>query len=64
MNKWDKLKSMIEADLSHSDRFIEIKNWMVKLDIEEKGFYFTDIPDFDRKAWERILDERGIQGLS
>lgn len=64
MNKWDKLKSMIEADLSQSDRFLEVNKWMMKLDVEENGFYFTDIPEFDRKAWEQILEKMGLQGLS
>ena len=29
---------------------------------EEKGFLFTDIPDFDKKSWEKILEN--LQGLS
>lgn len=64
MNKWDKLKSMIEADLSHSDRFLEVSKWMTQLDIEDNGFYFSGIPEFDRKAWEKILENKGLQGLS
>lgn len=31
---------------------------------QEKGFLYTDIPDFDRKTWERILEEKGLQGLA
>ena len=29
-----------------------------------KGFLYTEIPDFDRKTWERILEEKGLQGLA
>lgn len=48
-----------------------VLEWMDYLDKREKKeveeintFLFTDIPDFDKKAWERILEERGLQGLS
>lgn len=45
--------------------------WMDDLDKRENkhleesnAFLFTDIPEFDRKSWERILEERGLQGLA
>ena len=48
-----------------------VKQWMNELESKEKqqiektnAFLFTDVPEFDKKAWERILEERGIQGLA
>lgn len=45
--------------------------WMDDLDRREKkeleetnAFLFTDVPEFDKKAWERILEEKGLQGLA
>jgi len=31
---------------------------------EEQGFLFTEIPTFDQKTWDKILEEKGLQGLS
>ena len=31
---------------------------------KKEGFLFTEIPTFDQKTWERILEEKGLQGLS
>ena len=31
---------------------------------KEEGFLFTSIPNFDQKAWEKILEQKGLQGLS
>ena len=31
---------------------------------KETGFLFTQIPTFDQKTWEKILEEKGLQGLS
>lgn len=31
---------------------------------EEEGFLFTSIPNFDQKSWEKILEQKGLQGLS
>ena len=36
----------------------------VKEEKHEEGFLFTSIPTFDQKTWERILEEKGLQGLS
>jgi len=48
-----------------------VLKWMDELDKRESkeleesnAFLFTDVPEFDKKAWERILEERGIQGLA
>lgn len=45
--------------------------WMDELDKREKqhleesnAFLFTDVPEFDKKAWEKILEEKGLQGLA
>jgi hypothetical protein len=36
----------------------------VKEENKEEGFLFTSIPTFDQKTWERILEEKSLQGLS
>lgn len=48
-----------------------VLTWMDYLDNREKdhleesnAFLFTDVPEFDKKAWERILEEKGLQGLA
>lgn len=82
MDKWEQLRLLIEATISHNVQYSYDKNvehysfksvlkWMDDLDEREKkhleetnAFLFTDIPEFDKKAWERILEERGIQGLA
>ena len=33
-----------------------------KLEDKPKGFLFTDVPEFDKKTWEKMLSE--LQGLS
>lgn len=49
----------------------KVKLWMDDLDRCEKkeleetnAFLFTDVPEFDKRAWERILEEKGLQGLA
>lgn len=82
MDKWEQLRLLIEATVSHNVQYSYDKNvesysfktvlkWMDDLDKREKkhleetnAFLFTDVPEFDKKAWERILEERGLQGLS
>ena len=102
MNKWNSLKSLIQAKLSHRvhysfDRASEYDqlNWVMeemkaleanerkqevsealtiinethgetlkKLNDSSEGFLYTGIPIFDQKTWERILEEKGLQGLS
>lgn len=35
-----------------------------KTNNSSEGFLYTGIPIFDQKTWERILEEKGLQGLS
>lgn len=45
----------------------DIKLHVQKMAVEEKkqeGFLYTEIPVFDRKTWDKILEEKGLQGLS
>lgn len=30
----------------------------------KEGFVFTGVPTFDQRAWEKIMEEKGLQGLS
>lgn len=75
MDKWDELKLLVEADLSHvvhysSDKKFEhnstlrVKEWMEYLEKKEgsSGFYFSDITSFDKSTWQRMIKE--LQGLS
>ena len=77
MDKWEELKKLIDGHMawpviySHSREFEKgemqrVKEWMEYLEKKEKdkGFLFTDVPTFDQKTWERILEEKGLQGLS
>ena len=77
MDKWEELKKLIDGHTawpviySHSRDFEKgemqrVKEWMEYLEKKEKdkGFLFTDVPTFDQKTWERILEEKGLQGLS
>ena len=42
---------------------LHVQKMAVKEEVQE-GFLFTSIPTFDQKTWERILEEKGIQGLA
>ena len=77
MDKWEELKKLIDGHTawpviySHSREFEKgemkrVKEWMEYLEKKEseKGFLFTDIPEFDKKTWEKILEEKGLQGLA
>lgn len=78
MDKWGELRLLIKAAMSHRvhyslDRDYEhgvyksILRHMDYLDQKEKEtntFLYTDIPSFDRKAWEKIMEEKGLQGLA
>ena len=77
MDKWEELKKLIDGHMawpviySHSKEFEKdemkrVKEWMAYLEKKEQdtGFLFTDVPTFDQKTWERILEEKGLQGLS
>jgi hypothetical protein len=41
-----------------------IKLHVQKMAVKEEGFLYTEIPIFDRKTWDKILEEKGLQGLS
>ncbi len=77
MNKWDELKHLVAADLSHvvhysSDKKFEhnsmlrVKEWMEYLDKKDQdntqGFLFTGIPTFDQQNWDKML--KNLEGLS
>jgi len=77
MDKWEELKKLIDGHMawpvifSHSREFEKgemkrVKEWMKYLEDKEKdrGFLFTEVPNFDQKTWEKILEEKGLQGLS
>jgi hypothetical protein len=95
MNKWNSLKSLIQAKLSNrvhysfdrayeQDQLYWVMEEMKALEENERkqevaealniinkphgdfseGFLYTGIPIFDQKTWERILEEKGLQGLS
>lgn len=67
MDKWRKLREWDE--LPHT-----VARYMDELEIEqhrinpfvkhEEGFLYTGVPTFDQKAWDEILEEKGLQGLS
>lgn len=77
-DKWEQLRLLLKAQLSQNvhyslDRDYEhgtykaVLRWMDSLDKKEKEsntFLYTEIPSFDRKAWERIMEEKGLQGLA
>ena len=56
-----------DKDYEHSVTKRHLR-WMDELDEREKkqreseGFYFTGIPEFDKKAWEKMLEN--LEGLS
>lgn len=76
IDKWEQLRLLIEATLAHNVQYSHDKAfdrysyqrvlvWMDDLDKrEEEGFLFTGRPTFDQKAWEAMMEERGLPGLS
>ena len=42
----------------------DIATHVQKMAVKEEGFLYTEIPVFDRKTWDKILEEKGLQGLS
>lgn len=75
MNKWERLRKLMKADISHAAHYSSDRNYehgvtqrylmiMDDLDKKEKneGFLFTDIPTFDQKTWDRML--KNLEGLS
>ena len=55
----------VERDMMH-----KVRAWMTELEEREKkeqkpepeGFYFTGVPEFDKKTWEKML--KNLEGLS
>lgn len=101
MDKWEKLKLLIQADLAYKthysferpvehDKLYRVLEWMKELEntalreekisdalkvINEthgetlkrladtpKGFLFTDVPEFDKATWKKMLEN--LEGLS
>ena len=74
-DKWDALRNLMKAELSHVVHYSHDKRYehsvterylryMDELDAKEKnkGFLFTDVPEFDREQWEKML--KNLEGLS
>lgn len=75
MDKWQELKKLMKADISHAVHYSSDKRfehsvtqrylkYMDELDEKEKkeGFLFTGIPTFDQKTWDRML--KNLEGLA
>lgn len=75
MDKWEQLKLLMKADISHAVQYSSDKNYehgvtkryldmMEQLEKREKdkGFLYTDVPDFDKKQWEKML--KNLEGLA
>lgn len=77
MDKWETLKTLIKADLSWTVHLSGDRNYqrvqlekiletMESLEKKEEkasnGFLFTDVPEFDKTTWKRMMEE--LQGLS
>ena len=74
-DKWTALRNLMKAELSHVVHYSHDKRYehsvterylryMDELDAKEKnkGFLFTDVPEFDREQWEKML--KNLEGLS
>lgn len=75
MDKWEELRKLLKADISHvvhysndkyyehgvTKRYLEYMDYLEKKE-KERGFLFTDIPDFDREQWDKML--KNLEGLS
>ena len=88
MDKWEELKLLLKADISHvvhysndkyyehgvTKRYLEYMEYLEKKEAERmkghvqhmaakpSGFLFTDVPDFDRATWKKMLEN--LEGLS
>ena len=89
MDKWEALRNLMKAELSHVVHYSHDKRfehsvterylkYMDELDEREKkhhikdhtqimavkpsGFLFTDVPEFDRATWKKMLEN--LEGLS
>lgn len=90
MDKWNELKLLMKADISHAvhysndkyyehgvtKRYLEMMEQLEKKEaesmkghaqimaVEERktGFLFTDVPEFDKATWNKMLEN--LEGLS
>ena len=75
MDKWEELKLLMKADIAHAVHYSHDKNYehsvtLRHLDMVEqlekrekdKGFLYTDVPEFDKKQWEKML--KNLEGLA
>jgi len=67
MNKWKKLREWHQLP-DHVARYmdeLEIEQRREAPEVQhEEGFLFTGVPKFDQKSWDKIIEEKGLQGLS
>jgi hypothetical protein len=70
MNKWKELREWDQLPPSVARKMDELEMQQHTDELfgiskrQNEGFLFTGIPTFDQKAWDRIIEERGLQGLS
>ena len=77
MDKWDALRNLLKADMSHvvhyshdkrfehsvTERYLRYMDELDERDKKQKeGFLFTGVPDFDREQWKKML--KNLEGLS
>lgn len=75
LNKWESLRELMKAEIAHNVHYSSDKRYehelterylryMDELDERDKkkGFLFTDVPEFDKKQWEKML--KNLEGLS
>lgn len=76
-DKWTSLRNLMKAELSHvvhyshdkrfehsvTERYLKYMDELDERDKKNKeGFLFTDIPDFDKEQWEKML--KNLEGLA
>lgn len=77
VNKWQSLRNLMKADISYDVHYSSDKDYehnvtkrylryMDELEEREKkqnkGFLYTDVPEFDKKQWEKML--KNLEGLA
>lgn len=77
LDKWESLRNLMKSEIAHTVHYSSDKRYehelterylkyMDELDErdkkENKGFLFTDVPEFDKKTWEKML--KNLEGLS
>lgn len=65
-----KVHYSLEKPIEHNSMY-RVKKWMDDLEKREKflieetnAFLYTDVPEFDKKSWERILEEKRLKELA